>query len=124
MPRFAVLEHDSPRGLHWDFMLEEGGVLLTWALPKPPDATETLAAEALPDHRLAYLDYEGPVSGQRGSVTNWDRGEFQWDRQTDDQIAVLLEGRRLAGRVTLARCEEEAAGWRFQFIAGNAGDAG
>ena len=24
-----------------------------------------MAAEALADHRLAYLDYEGPVSGKR-----------------------------------------------------------
>ena len=76
MPRFVILRHDHPRGVHFDFMLEAGGVLKTWALPEPPRPGVEMECEALGDHRLAYLDYEGPISGDRGSVVRWDRGEY------------------------------------------------
>ena len=66
MPRFVVLRHDGPQGLHWDFMLEMGQGLATWALNREPDAAGPIPAEALPEHRLAYLDYEGSLSGDRG----------------------------------------------------------
>ena len=66
MSRFVILEHDYPVQ-HWDLMLEAGDVLRTWRLIAPPDKTQAVAAESLGDHRLAYLDYEGPVSGNRGS---------------------------------------------------------
>ena len=38
MPRFALLIHDAPRGMHYDFFLEVGDVLKTWALPQPAGA--------------------------------------------------------------------------------------
>jgi hypothetical protein len=38
MSRFAILRHDSPRGLHWDLLLETGDTLATWALPQVPEA--------------------------------------------------------------------------------------
>ena len=37
MPRFVILEHDLAE-LHWDFMLEAGGVLRTWRFAAPPEA--------------------------------------------------------------------------------------
>ncbi|MCS7047501.1 MAG: hypothetical protein NZO58_14185, partial [Gemmataceae bacterium] len=74
MPRYVILEHDHP-ALHWDFMLERGDVLRTWRLPAPPSIGK-IAAQALADHRRAYLDYEGPVSGNRGTVRRWDAGTY------------------------------------------------
>src|SRR4051794_23553598 len=63
MPRFVLLRHETPAGserpTHFDLMLEHNGVLRTWALSGLPAAGEPLLAEQLPDHRLAYLDYEG-----------------------------------------------------------------
>ncbi len=76
MPRFVILCHENHRGAHFDFMLESGDVLKTWALPQPPASGVEIECEALADHRLAYLDYEGPVSGGRGSVARWDRGDL------------------------------------------------
>ena len=102
MPRFVVLEHNHPF-LHWDFMLEADGVLRTWRLLAPPDDAGPIAAEALPDHRVAYLDYEGPVSGDRGEVQRWDAGEYEWDNETADECNVTLAGRRLVGRACLRR---------------------
>ncbi len=55
-------------------MLEAGDSLLTWALETWPVTTGAIAAWRLSSHRSAYLDYEGPVSGNRGQVTRIDAG--------------------------------------------------
>ena len=73
MPLFVVLQHDYPT-LHWDFMLEAGKSLRTWRLMSPPTQDSEVGAEPLANHRLRYLDYEGPVSGDRGHVARWDAG--------------------------------------------------
>lgn len=97
MPRFVLLEHDHPVR-HWDFMLECGTVLRTWRLDRIPDVADEISAEPLPDHRLAYLDYEGPVRGDRGSVQRVDRGDFELIRDDEDSIEVVIRGERLQGR--------------------------
>ncbi len=113
MPRFVILQHDHPT-LHWDFMLEAGDCLRTWRLAGPPRAGAAVVAELLGDHRRAYLDYEGPVSGGRGTVIRWDAGTFSWEPVAVG-IAVRLEGQRLRG---LARIEMDAAGgWHLSFTA-------
>lgn len=73
-----MLRHDFP-WLHWDFLLARPNApaATTWRLLRTPCLNEPIAAEALPDHRLVYLDYEGPVSGGRGSVLRLDGGEWQ-----------------------------------------------
>jgi hypothetical protein len=116
MPRFVILEHDGPRGLHWDWMLETAGVLATWALPQPPGPGLTLEAEALPDHRPAYLDYEGPISGGRGSVTRWDQGTYDLERWDATSIAVILHGSRIEGRATLDKIPVQPDRWQFSLL--------
>jgi hypothetical protein len=64
MRRFVLLEHQW-NGVHWDLMLEEGDVLRTWAIDVPVVSGVDLPARRLADHRLIYLDYEGPISGLR-----------------------------------------------------------
>ena len=107
MPRFVILEHDHPV-LHWDFMIEAGSVLATWRLSSPPAPRDTIRAERIGDHRLAYLEYEGPVSGGRGTVTRWDGGDFQWLDDADDRKVVRLKGSRLDGTLRLERTTEGA----------------
>lgn len=101
MPRFVILAHDHPLGLHYDFMLELGGVLKTWSLAEPPTPGVEQPAERLPDHRLAYLDYEGPVSNNRGTVTQWDKGTFEIVEQTDESLTVELLGEKVQGVIIL-----------------------
>jgi hypothetical protein len=101
MPRYAILEHDWPTP-HWDFLLEAGEVLRAWRLFAEPRTGTPLAAEANFDHRLLYLDYEGPLSGNRGSVTRWDHGTFEWREDSPCRVAVELDGSRLKGRVELS----------------------
>lgn len=113
MERYVILEHDYPER-HWDLMLECGAALRTWRLLVRPDPGRTVPAQASFDHRLAYLDYEGPVSGGRGCVQRWDQGSFQWltpeAGREAERVAVLLQGERLHG---LAVLEQTAAGWTF-----------
>jgi hypothetical protein len=111
VPRFVILEHDGPRGLHWDLLLETGSTLATWALGQPPDAPGPIDAERLHDHRVGYLDYEGPVSGGRGAVRRWDTGTYEVVRKTDREWVVLLEGNRLRGTATLSQAGDDARPW-------------
>ena len=115
MPRFAVLEHDGPRGLHWDFLLETGPALTTWALDQPPDTSGVIEAESLAEHRMEYLDYEGPVSGDRGTVQQWDAGTYEYVSQTESRLVVSLAGKRLCGEATLTRLPGATRRWQFLY---------
>lgn len=110
MPRFVLLRHETPpgylRGSHWDLMFEHQGALRTWALDELPTADQAVTAEQLADHRLAYLDYEGPVSGDRGEVRREDSGEYETLEDTPERFVVLLHGQTLQGRWELL-CEAD-----------------
>lgn len=94
-------------------MLEHEEVLLTWnlfELPKsweddsaarPQAASRGSAAVKIHDHRLAYLDYEGPISEGRGEVTRVDRGEYRIVERTDAHWRVELLGDRFKGVIEL-----------------------
>jgi hypothetical protein len=114
MPRFVILEHDHP-SLHWDLLLEAGAVLRAWRLAAPPAAGDAVGAEASFDHRLLYLDYEGPVSGSRGRVVRWDGGTFGWEEDAADRVRVRLTGGRLRGVLKLTRGKDGA--WKCEFTA-------
>ena len=121
MPRYVVLRHEMPAGAarlsHWDFMLERGESLRTWALQQQPDAPEPQLAEALADHRLAYLEYEGAVSGGRGSVARWDAGSYEPQDETggsDPSFSIRVAGSRMRGEVKLLLV---ADAWQFQYFA-------
>jgi hypothetical protein len=119
MPRYVILHHqtgpDYDRPMHWDFMLESHGVLRAWALAQPPEIGPAIIGQALPDHRIEYLEYEGPVSGNRGHVGQWDRGDYSLAEQSRDRLVVQLRGRQLTCQVTIERDRENADGWRFLF---------
>lgn len=106
MPRFVLLDHDHPSP-HLDFMLEAGEGLWTWRLRVLPEMGHQVEAIRLADHRRLYLDYEGPVSGDRGSVRRREHGEFDWLVRGDGQVCVELRGQSLRARWTLEREEED-----------------
>ena len=109
MPRFVLLEHQW-NGLHWDFMLEYGGTLRTWAIDASVTAGQDLAARELPDHRSIYLDYEGEISGNRGTVRKIDAGSYEPLVWSDSLVRVRMEGIQLVGEVELARSGEHPTG--------------
>jgi hypothetical protein len=107
MSRFVVLHHkfpDShPRTDHWDLMIEQNGELLTWALAEPLACGSPISATRLAPHRLAYLDYEGPVSGDRGAVKRVASGEASILVNREDRFEANL-------LFAPASSEEELAG--------------
>jgi DNA polymerase Ligase (LigD) len=113
MHRFVVLTHDFPL-LHWDFMLEKEAGLRTWRLSAPPAPGRSTPAEPLPDHRHAYLDYEGPVSGDRGTVTAWDRGIYRLLAENEAEVVVHLEGQLLHGTASVKR-RNPGTDWEFLY---------
>jgi hypothetical protein len=120
MRRYVILEHDHPV-LHWDLMLEAGDVLRTWRLAAAPQPGRPVAAEPIGDHRPIYLEYQGQVSGNRGTVRRWDRGEYrpalEEATRADGAVVLILTGEKLRGTAILS--SRDGGQWTF----GVGGDA-
>jgi len=112
---FVIQIHSGYGDLHYDLMLERGKVLATWQLSLPPGKLhpgQALSVRKLPDHRLAYLTYEGPISGRRGEVKILDSGSFELLRCDERQWTVKLDGGSTRGRFELIR--EEGDAWTLR----------
>jgi bifunctional non-homologous end joining protein LigD len=119
--RRFVVQHHAARTLHFDFRLELGGVLVSWAVPKGPSLDPKLRrlAVRVEDHELAHGDFEGVLPDSepgRGAVVIWDRGT--WTPELDDasdaavaaaiaggKLSFELAGEKLRGRWHLIRTE-------------------
>jgi DNA ligase D-like protein (predicted 3'-phosphoesterase) len=107
VPRFVVQLHDATT-LHYDFRLELGGVMRSWAVPKGPslDPAVKRLAVAVADHAVERVPFEGTYpDAPRGSgaVILWDEGEFELVRAEPGHIVVDLDGQKLAGGFALTR---------------------
>ena len=117
--RYAILEHHW-NGIHWDFLIEDGPDLKTWAIDAPIVHGIERGARLLPPHRRDYLDYEGAISGNRGSVRRWDAGIARIEVWTDRVVRLRVQGSQLDGLVDLwvdpgADEADGARPWRFRF---------
>ena len=110
MPRFIVLQHTQDENRHFDLMLEEGEALLTFSFEEFP--SPGMSCKSLFDHRLDYLDYEGEISGGRGSVRRVESGSFDCSRHLPDCIHVSLRGSRLAGDYRIIQGDDD--GWTLE----------
>jgi len=104
---FVIQEHHA-RALHWDFRLERGGVLVSWAVPKglPLDQHTNHLAKQTEDHPLDYAGFAGEIPAGEyggGSVILWDRGTYACEKWDDREVKVVLHGSRVAGRYVLFR---------------------
>lgn len=118
---FVVQKHWARR-MHYDFRLEIGGALRSWAVPEGPclDTKVRRLAVQTEDHPLEYGGFEGAIpSGQYGAghVIVWDRGT--WVTLADDVEAALaagelkfrLLGEKLRGGWTLVRLRKDPKAW-------------
>ncbi|HEX5591290.1 MAG TPA: DNA ligase D [Candidatus Limnocylindrales bacterium] len=120
--RFVVQRHRATR-LHYDFRLEIGGVLVSWAVPRGPslDPKARRMAVHVEDHPIEYLDFEGVIpKGQYGAgdVIVWDWGTWHAEAETPDgeravtdgELKFVLEGQKLGGRFTIVRTSGRGRG--------------
>jgi DNA ligase D-like protein (predicted 3'-phosphoesterase) len=125
-PIFVVQRHLA-RSEHYDFRLEVGGVLVSWAVPKGPstDPREKRLAIRVEDHPLDYAEFEGVIpEGQygAGSVIVWDTGPYRNRTERDGRevpveqaleeghVVVELLGRKLRGGYALTRIGQDERG--------------
>lgn len=115
-PRFVVQRHDATN-LHFDFRLEIGTVLVSWAVPKGPSVNpaDKRLAHRTEDHPLDYVDYEGRIEEGygAGTVIVWDTGTFEnlterdgdpvsaEDALAGGHLKVELHGEKLTGAFAL-----------------------
>jgi bifunctional non-homologous end joining protein LigD len=117
-PIFVVQKH-AARNLHYDFRLERGGALASWAVPKgvPLEAGAKALAVHVEDHPLGYASFAGEIpKGQygAGTVEIWDSGTYELlEEKRDGGLKVRLKGKRLNGVWTLvpAHLDGKEANW-------------
>lgn len=77
---FVIHKHDATQ-LHYDFRLEIGGVMPSWAIPKGPTLDPKLKRLAMmtTDHSMQYRHFEGILPEGKygaGPVMIWDKGYY------------------------------------------------
>lgn len=113
-------KHAATR-LHYDLRLEQGGVLLSWAVPKGPslDPDEKRLAVHVEDHPVEYAEFEGVIPADAyggGPSIVWDRGtwvnvEGEKHGLAHGKLLFDLHGQKLKGRWTLVRTKSGAKDW-------------
>ncbi len=117
--KFVVQKHAASH-LHYDFRLEVGGVLKSWAVPKGPSmnpADKRLAIQ-VEDHPFDYRTFEGIIPAGNygaGTVMVWDEGTYsplnattkkECEKVMEEELKkgsvhIILEGTKLKGEFAL-----------------------
>lgn len=108
--RFVVQLHDATR-LHFDFRLQIGDVLRSWAVPRGPSLDPGVTRLAVPvdDHDVTAGDFEGVHEDSRrgtGAVIIWDEGVFDKFREEPTHLSFVLHGSKLSGRFGLTLTDD------------------
>jgi hypothetical protein len=114
---FVIQEHHEGTAVHWDLMLHRPGkikknenekILAVWKLlvrPVPENLNQPVFITILPDHRKAYLTYEGPISQNRGWCRIFEHGNYELIDSRPDFWRVRFIGKHISGRVVLKKID-------------------
>ena len=122
-PIFVIQEHDASN-LHYDFRIEAGDALASWAVPRglSTDPEDKRLAIRTEDHDLDYADFEGvipPSEYGAGTVIVWDKGSYENRTEEDGEsvdicdaldnghVVIRLRGRKLSGGYVLQRIQRD-----------------
>ena len=127
--RFVVQRHDASH-LHYDFRLELGGVLKSWAVPKGPSMNpdDKRLAVMVEDHPVSYIHFEGEIPQGNygaGTVEVWDKGVFfpvnkELEKISEKQalndlkkgeLKIFLKGDKLQGGFVLVNMKKDLKNW-------------
>ena|SRR5436190_6822915 len=125
---FVVQQHAASR-LHYDFRLEMGGVLKSWAVPKGPSLNplDKRLAMMVEDHPYDYRTFEGIIPEGNygaGTVIVWDEGVYEaleGVTKKEQEKALLkqlksgsvkfsLQGSKLKGEFALVKLKNDTKG--------------
>jgi DNA ligase D-like protein (predicted 3'-phosphoesterase) len=115
----VIQQHDAT-AMHYDFRLEAGGVMKSWAVPKGPSTNPKEKRLAMPteDHPLDYADFEGVIPEKQygaGPVIVWDAGTYRNLTEKNGRevavenaveaghVKVWLQGEKVRGGYALTR---------------------
>ena len=105
--RTAILEHTTATGVHHDWLIEDPTLpnpaapdarLWTARVAPPPQDWPSLQRfdlTVIPPHRRAYLDYQGPVSGNRGYIRRLAHGMCQASIWSTNKIVLSLQSEQV-----------------------------
>ena len=108
-----MIQKHRATALHYDFRLEIGDAMPSWAVPKGPslDPSQKRLAMQVEDHPLEYAGFEGIIPDGEyggGTVMIWDEGTYEMLDDVDPEAALrkgelrfVLHGKKLTGRWTL-----------------------
>lgn len=124
--RFVILHHQVAAGFgrtaqdHFDWMFQTGPTLTTFATPIRSDMQTPfeVACSRLPDHRIAYLDFEGPIPDRgdqcdRGSVRRIAQGTFTEMENTPNCFSATLAIDSMNANVDFRQADESQ--WVLRF---------
>ncbi|MBN1549043.1 3'-phosphoesterase [Candidatus Babeliales bacterium] len=130
--RFVIQKH-AARNLHYDFRLQVGNVLKSWAVPKGPSINPADKRLAIPtdDHPLAYATFEGVIPKDNygaGVVMVWDIGTYKNITKHDGKAISMargyreghlefeLYGKKLRGKFALVQTESKYKGKQYWLL--------
>jgi len=103
--RFTISLHIS-EFTHYDLFMEKAEYLETWSLNanflEEFQRGKTVTLEEKPPHRNIYLDYEGEISGNRGSLKIFDKGTYILKNDI-----YIIKGSKIRGNLKILRINGE-----------------